>query len=143
MNSDRSLYTNPNRAAAGGIIRDDNGRFVSAFAANLGTYSIMRAELRSIVEGIKLAWDQGIWKLRIHSDSKAAVEMLSKQSCDNNQHANLIEQFAELSSREREISLHHIYREANFAEDYLANLGHSLNLGIHFLDVPDVSSNTG
>ncbi|CAN1144938.1 Putative ribonuclease H protein At1g65750, partial [Linum perenne] len=31
LNSDGSLYSGPNRAAAGGVIRDNNGRFVSAF----------------------------------------------------------------------------------------------------------------
>ncbi|CAN1145805.1 Putative ribonuclease H protein At1g65750 [Linum perenne] len=100
MNSDGFRYTNPNRAAAGGVIRDDNDRFVLAFAANMDTYSIMRAKLRSIVEGTKLAWDRGIRKLRIQSDSKAVEEMLSKQVCDNNQHTNLVKQFAELSSRD-------------------------------------------
>ncbi|CAN1299864.1 hypothetical protein LINPERPRIM_LOCUS24351, partial [Linum perenne] len=82
LNSDGSLYTNPNRVAAGGVIRDDNGRFVSAFTANLGSCSIMRAELTSIV---------------------------------------------------------HIYREANYAADYLANLGHTLDLGIHVFDAPDTT----
>ncbi|CAN1331261.1 hypothetical protein LINPERPRIM_LOCUS35256 [Linum perenne] len=40
----------------------------------------MRVELRGIVEGMKLAWNKGIKKLRIQSDSKAAVEMLSNRS---------------------------------------------------------------
>ncbi|CAN1174311.1 hypothetical protein LINPERPRIM_LOCUS9819, partial [Linum perenne] len=36
-----------------------------------------------------------------------------------------------------EVSIHHIYREANSAADYLANLGHSLYFGTHVLDAPD------
>ncbi|CAN1756352.1 hypothetical protein LINPERHAP1_LOCUS6110 [Linum perenne] len=51
---DGSLYVNRSRAAAGGVIQDDNGRFIIAFAVNLGTCSIMRAELRGIIEGMKL-----------------------------------------------------------------------------------------
>ncbi|CAN1346572.1 Putative ribonuclease H protein At1g65750, partial [Linum perenne] len=134
LNSDGSLYSNPTRAAAGGIIRDDNGRFVSAFAANLGTHSIMRVELRGIVEGTQLAWDKGIRKLRIQSDSRVAVELLSNPSEGNNQHANLIQQFHELSSRDWQISIQHIYCEANFAADFLANFGHELNIGLHVFD---------
>ncbi|CAN1333318.1 hypothetical protein LINPERPRIM_LOCUS36011, partial [Linum perenne] len=45
----------------------------------------------------------------------------------------------ELSSRNWCISIQHIYCESNFAADYLANLGHSLDLGIHFFDSPDVA----
>ncbi|CAN1856051.1 Putative ribonuclease H protein At1g65750 [Linum perenne] len=139
MNSDGSLHTNSNRTAAGGIIRDHNGRFVTAFSANLGTCSIMRVELRGIAEGTKLAWDRGIRKLRIESDSKAAVEMLSSPSSSSNQHANIIEQFVDMSSQDWKISIHHIFREANCVADYLANLGHGMGLEIHLLDYPDVS----
>ncbi|CAN1778662.1 Putative ribonuclease H protein At1g65750 [Linum perenne] len=35
----------------------------------------------------------------------------------------------ELKSRQWDISVEHIYREANFAADYLANSGHELDLG--------------
>ncbi|CAN1762274.1 Putative ribonuclease H protein At1g65750 [Linum perenne] len=139
LNSDGSLTRNLDKSAAGGVIRDANGRFVVAFAANLGVCSIMRAELRGIIEGIRLAWSMGIRKLRIQTDSKAAVEMLSKFNTQNNQHASLIEQFRILSSYDWQLSIHHIYREANFAADYLANLGHSLSYGIHVMAVPYVS----
>ncbi|CAN1725502.1 Putative ribonuclease H protein At1g65750, partial [Linum perenne] len=137
LNSNGYLYTNSNRAAAGGVIRDEDGRFTTAFAANLGTCSIMRAELRGIVVGMKLAWDKRIRKLRIQIDSKAAADMLLEPGSRNNKHANLLHQFSELISREWSISIHHIYREANFAADYLANLGQSLPLGVHVLDVPN------
>ncbi|CAN1725506.1 Putative ribonuclease H protein At1g65750 [Linum perenne] len=76
----------------------------------------MRAELRGIVVGMKLAWDKRIRKLRIQIDSKAAADMLLEPGSRNNKH---------------------IYREANFAADYLANLGQSLPLGVHVLDVPN------
>ncbi|CAN1346574.1 Putative ribonuclease H protein At1g65750 [Linum perenne] len=73
----------------------------------------MRVELRGIVEGTQLAWDKGIRKLRIQSDSRVAVELLSNPSEGNNQH---------------------IYCEANFAADFLANFGHELNIGLHVFD---------
>ncbi|CAN1343202.1 Putative ribonuclease H protein At1g65750 [Linum perenne] len=41
--------------------------------------------------------------------------------------------------RDWEVSIHHIYREANYAADYLASFGHSLCYGIHVLDAPDRS----
>ncbi|CAN1152978.1 hypothetical protein LINPERHAP2_LOCUS19090 [Linum perenne] len=73
----------------------------------------MRAELRGIVGGMKLAWNTDIRKLCIQSDSKAAVQMVSNLGSTNNQHASLIEQFSELSSRDWQVSIYHIYHEAN------------------------------
>ncbi|CAN1189480.1 AT-hook motif nuclear-localized protein 5, partial [Linum perenne] len=49
------------RAAAGGLVRDCEGRLVVSYAANLGSCSIMRAELRGIIDGMRLAWDKGEW----------------------------------------------------------------------------------
>ncbi|CAN1172287.1 Putative ribonuclease H protein At1g65750, partial [Linum perenne] len=138
-NSNGSLYKNPASSTVGGIIRDDSGNFIAAFSTNLGICSIMRSELRAIVEGMKLAWNKGIRRLRIQTDSKDAVTILSKPYSVNNQHASLIAQLSELSSSDWQVSIHHIYRKANYAADHLANLGHSLDLGVHLFDFPDVS----
>ncbi|CAN0897887.1 Putative ribonuclease H protein At1g65750, partial [Linum grandiflorum] len=46
-------------------------------------------------------------------------------------------QFKELCNRQWEVYLSHIYREANYAADYLTNLGHSLSYGMHIFDSPD------
>ncbi|CAN0916842.1 Putative ribonuclease H protein At1g65750 [Linum grandiflorum] len=124
-------------AAAGGLIRDDSGRFVKAFAANLGSCSITRAEMRAIVDGLKLAWTLGIRRIRVQSDSRTAIAIFANASDLDHQHAALVMQFKELCSRQWEVHLSHIYREANYAADYLANLGHSFIYGLHFLDLPD------
>ncbi|CAN1170101.1 hypothetical protein LINPERHAP2_LOCUS28790 [Linum perenne] len=62
-----------------------------AFSSNLGTCSIMRADLRGIVEGMQLVWNKGTRKLRVQSDSKAAMDMfsISKSGCST--HAALVE----------------------------------------------------
>ncbi|CAN1184761.1 Putative ribonuclease H protein At1g65750 [Linum perenne] len=99
----------------------------------------MRSELRAIIEGVKLSWSKSIRRLQIQTDSKAAVALLSKSMVGNNQYASLIEQFSELCSRDWSVSIHHIYREANCAADHLANLGYSLDLGIHVFDSPVMS----
>ncbi|CAN1124995.1 Putative ribonuclease H protein At1g65750 [Linum perenne] len=79
LNTDGSLRSSTNSATAGGIIRDDNGRFVTAFASNLGCCSVVRAEIKGIVDGM---------------------------------------------------------REANNAADFLANMGHDLDLGISMFSFP-------
>ncbi|CAN0897274.1 Putative ribonuclease H protein At1g65750 [Linum grandiflorum] len=82
---------------------------------NLGCCSITRAEIRGIVEGLRLAWSLGIQRIRVQSDSAAAIAILSNSASLDHQH---------------------IYREANRAADYLANLGHSFVFGFHTFDIP-------
>ncbi|CAN0891966.1 Putative ribonuclease H protein At1g65750 [Linum grandiflorum] len=135
--TDGSLQFPQRNAAAGGVIRDDRGCLVKAFTMNLGCCSITRAEMRGIVEGLKLDWSLGIRRIRVQSDSAAAIAILSNGSSLDHQHAILVMQYQELCKRQWEVTLHHIYREANCAADYLANLGHSFMFGFHFINLPD------
>ncbi|CAN1254851.1 hypothetical protein LINPERPRIM_LOCUS8788 [Linum perenne] len=48
---------------------------------------------------MRLAWDKGIRKLCIQTDSKAAISLIRD---------------------DWEVTIHHIYREANNSTDYLA-----------------------
>ncbi|CAN1776257.1 Putative ribonuclease H protein At1g65750 [Linum perenne] len=137
LNSDGSLYLQNNRAAAGGLIRDCGGNYVSSYAINLGSCSIMRAELRGIIEGMKIAWDKGIRRLCIQTDSQAAVLLLTSNDNRPHRHMSLVEQFLDWRNRDWEVTIQHVYREANNAADYLANLGHSLVLGSHVFQSPD------
>ncbi|CAN0874988.1 Putative ribonuclease H protein At1g65750 [Linum grandiflorum] len=137
LSTDGSLRSPQREAAAGGVIRDDRGSFVKSFTMNLSCCSITRAEMRGIVEGLKLAWSLGIRKIRVQSDSTAAIAILSKGSSLDHQHAILVRQYQNLCKRQWEVTLNHIYREANCAADYLANLGHSFVFGLHIFDTPD------
>ncbi|CAN1137711.1 Putative ribonuclease H protein At1g65750 [Linum perenne] len=138
INTDGSVIQPNSRAAAGGLIRNDQGSFVHAFTANLGNCSITRAEICAIVQGMKLAWELGIRKLLIQSDSKAAIAILLREDTDH-QHAILALEFQELKSRSWDISITHVFREANCGADYLANLGHSYCFGLHLFSQPNSS----
>ncbi|CAN0923712.1 hypothetical protein LINGRAHAP2_LOCUS33715 [Linum grandiflorum] len=60
---------------------------------NLGCCCITRAEMWGIVEGFKLAWSLGIWKLRVQSDYAAAIAILSNCSLMDHQGAMLVMQY--------------------------------------------------
>ncbi|CAN0914173.1 Putative ribonuclease H protein At1g65750 [Linum grandiflorum] len=98
---------------------------------NLGCCSITRAEMRGIVEGIKLAWYLGIRRIRVQADSAAAIAILSNSSSLDHQHAILVMQYKDLGKRQWEVTLNHIYSEANCAVDYLANLGYFCVFGFY------------
>ncbi|CAN1310201.1 Putative ribonuclease H protein At1g65750 [Linum perenne] len=61
LNTDGLLLGNPTSAAAGGIFCDHLGRPIATFSVNMGTCSIMRAELRAAEIGFRIAWDMG-WR---------------------------------------------------------------------------------
>ncbi|CAN1160189.1 Putative ribonuclease H protein At1g65750, partial [Linum perenne] len=109
LNSNGSLYTHNNRAAAGGLIRDYGGNCITSYVVNLGSYSIMRGELWGIIEGMKLAWDKGIQRLCIQTNSRSAVSLLSIDDGQMQRHASLVEQFHDLRKRDREVMVHHIF----------------------------------
>ncbi|CAN1129044.1 Putative ribonuclease H protein At1g65750 [Linum perenne] len=136
LNTDGSRYSHSGSTATGGLIRDSGGRFIQAFTANIGDCSITRAELTAIVQGMKLAWSLGIRRIIVQSDSCTAISILSRAALDN-QHAALVSDFLELKARSWEVSIVHVYREANCGADYLANLGHSCNFGLHVFSQPD------
>ncbi|CAN0914181.1 Putative ribonuclease H protein At1g65750 [Linum grandiflorum] len=93
--------------------------------------------MRVIVDGLNLAWTLGIPRIRVQSNLRAVIAIFGNASDPDHQLVALIMHFNELCSRQWEVHLSHIYREANYAADYLANLGHSFTYGLHFLDLPD------
>ncbi|CAN1128422.1 Putative ribonuclease H protein At1g65750, partial [Linum perenne] len=135
LNIDGSRLAHSGSTTIGGLIRDDQGRFVQVFTANIGNCSITRAELRAIVQWLQMAWSIGIRKLIVQSDSMASISILHNDDTAH-QHAALVAEFRELSSRKWFVSFVHVYREANCGADYLANLGHSVSLGLHLLSQP-------
>ncbi|CAN1123627.1 Putative ribonuclease H protein At1g65750, partial [Linum perenne] len=118
LNTDGSRISSTGATSIGGLIRNEKGEFVRAFCANIGDCSITRAELRAIVEGLKLAWSLGLRRVVVQTDSRAAVSILQKGVGMQHQH---------------------VYREANCAADHLANLGHSFVIGMYLFDFPDAS----
>ncbi|CAN1131278.1 Putative ribonuclease H protein At1g65750 [Linum perenne] len=139
LNTDGSRHHNNHSTAIGGVLRDSDGRFARAFCANVGDCSITRAELKAIIEGMRMAWDLGVERLHIQTDSTTAVSTLLSTVDLSHQHFLLLLEYQELLSRPWQIRISHVFREANQAADYMANLGHSFDFGTFFFDSPDPS----
>ncbi|CAN0917808.1 hypothetical protein LINGRAHAP2_LOCUS30527 [Linum grandiflorum] len=60
---------------------------------NLRCCSITRAEMRGIVEGLKLAWYLGIRKIRVQLDSATVIAIITKGSSLDHQHTILVMQY--------------------------------------------------
>ncbi|CAN0860802.1 Putative ribonuclease H protein At1g65750, partial [Linum grandiflorum] len=114
----------------GGALRNHSGDWLLTFTANYGRCSITRAELRTIADGLTLAWNWGL-------DVLAASKLLQQRDNPDHQHSSLVLQFQQLLRREWEVKLFHVYREGNCLADHLAGRGHGLPLGTHHVDVSD------
>ncbi|CAN0907452.1 Putative ribonuclease H protein At1g65750, partial [Linum grandiflorum] len=139
LNTDGSVIPLENRAAAGGIIRDAQRQMLAAFAANLGTCTITRAEMSGVIDGMEWAWSLGVSHLEVQLDSLAAISLFQADGSCDHQHANLVLKFRRLLHRSWSVRLRHVYREANHVANFLANYGHSLALGSHEVFLPNAT----
>ena len=78
LNVHGSVQDSPTRAGFNGVIRSDNGSWVLGFLGRLGYVAVPHTELEALQRGLNLAWDVGIRKLISNSDSKLAVDLVSK-----------------------------------------------------------------
>ncbi|CAN1171504.1 Putative ribonuclease H protein At1g65750, partial [Linum perenne] len=141
LNTDGSVQAAGNKAAAGGVIRSSEGRYLHAFCTNLGKCSIMRAELRGLNIGLNMAWEHGFRKVSARVDSQAILSLVRTDEDATHQHVVDISDLRELLQRDWEVTITHIYREGNFAADYLANLGHDYPWGVHPISLSDCNLN--
>ncbi|CAN1168888.1 Putative ribonuclease H protein At1g65750 [Linum perenne] len=71
-------------------------------------------------------------------DSRAAVEIIMNyESASSHQYTLKVLEFQDWLHRDWEVKVIHIYREANHAADYLANLGHNTIRGAHDVNISD------
>ncbi|CAN1164221.1 Putative ribonuclease H protein At1g65750, partial [Linum perenne] len=85
-----------------------------AFTCNLGRCSITQAELTGAVVGLDRAWQLGFRNVELQLDSTTALSIL--HGPDPIQHQ-------------------HVYREGNRVADFLANLGHNVNVTPQFYEM--------
>ncbi|CAN1121954.1 Putative ribonuclease H protein At1g65750 [Linum perenne] len=138
VNSDGSVLGTRGKAAAGGILRQADGKGIYAYAINLGICSITRADIRGALEGIKRAWLEGYRRVEVQLDSQAAIAiLLDRNDTIFHQHALEVFEFREWMGRDWILKLKHVYREANRVADYLANHGHTLPRGCHPIPISD------
>lgn len=109
---------------AGGIIRDHCGNWVSGYSSSLGTGHILKAELWSILHGLKLAKDLNITHLIIETDSKIAVDLINDTNLSSHHRLFFLINICRCYLRMfDEARINHIFREANQPADLLAKWG--------------------
>lgn len=133
LNSDGSVKSG-SQAVCGGLIRNMHGTFMAEFSCNLGTCTIMQAELRCILHGVALARNKGVRNLLIEADYSSAILMLDN-GCDAvHPCAPLLHDIKRVLSEFDCVKWSHVFREANYCADRPADYGHSLDWGTHYFE---------
>ncbi|WCJ28598.1 Polynucleotidyl transferase ribonuclease H-like superfamily protein [Euphorbia peplus] len=133
LNSDGCSKGNPGLAGAGGVIRDNKSKWIFGFMFNIGNCSAVQSELWGILKGLMLAWDVGIKHLIVESDSDQAVTWLSNKDKTDGLCSNLIGACLDIISKDWEVWIVHVYREANRVADKLANNALNEPRGFHII----------
>lgn len=81
------------------MIRDYGGHFISTYATNLGTCSVLQAELRGILVRVRLACEIGKTSLIMESDSMLAITLLKSGCGDHHPQASLIREIKRVMSQ--------------------------------------------
>ncbi|XP_038999688.1 uncharacterized protein LOC120125286 [Hibiscus syriacus] len=78
-----------------------------------------------LYEGLRLAWDKGLRRILVESDSKDTITLLIKREASRGV-SSLIPRVHEFLQRDWSISLRHVPRECNRVVDTLAHLAWTL-----------------
>ncbi|XVE83745.1 hypothetical protein DITRI_Ditri16bG0111000 [Diplodiscus trichospermus] len=103
-----------------------------------GICDVKEAELWGLYKGLIMAWEEGIRKLDVEIDNEVIWKALSDKGSNQCVLSSLGHDVKELFSREWEVELKQVCREANSVADKLAKQATSWPLGLHILhDPPD------
>ncbi|KAL6211745.1 hypothetical protein ACLB2K_016968 [Fragaria x ananassa] len=116
-----------NSAAGGFILRTENGNSLTAASFYSGTTTIPVAEAMALRNSLICAKSRGITKIEVEGDSKLVIDVVNGVSTPPWRLLKLIQDIKTLSNSFEFVCFKHVFREANFVANALANLGHRLS----------------
>ncbi|MBA0609291.1 hypothetical protein Godav_021368, partial [Gossypium davidsonii] len=87
MNTDGLVRAEDAFVAAGGILRDHNGRWIIGFTRYLGNCVVLDSELWGIKDGLKLTLDWRFERVLIKTDSLEVVNIIQDGDRENSNSA--------------------------------------------------------
>ncbi|KAK6803132.1 hypothetical protein RDI58_000916 [Solanum bulbocastanum] len=126
LNTDGSAQGNPGNIGAGGILRDQKGNIIFAFAAPLGQGTNNLAEVEAAIFGLKWCAQLKNNKVILEVDSQLLVHWLTKTAATPWQLDSQVQQLQQIVTQFNQFKCIHILREANFVADSLAKHSHKI-----------------
>ncbi|KAL6146073.1 hypothetical protein ACLB2K_056756 [Fragaria x ananassa] len=118
-----------NKAAAGGfVLRSDDGKPLVSAAFNSGTASVPLAKALEFRNSLLCAKEKGVLKVEVEGDSKLMIDIVNGVCDPPWRLLKVVKDIKLLSCNFESIRLKHVFREANFVANALANLGHKVEI---------------
>ncbi|KAL2897933.1 hypothetical protein RDABS01_039715 [Bienertia sinuspersici] len=124
LNTIGASKSNLGPVGAGGIIRRSRGECFEMFMVNCWVCSSVWAELLAVQHGLYVAWSSGHIYIQLTLDSELVIRFLLEEPQSSSPHFHIVKRCRELLDHEGwQVFIHHSYREANPATNWLAKLG--------------------
>ncbi|KAL6223438.1 hypothetical protein ACLB2K_006825 [Fragaria x ananassa] len=101
-------------------------RPISAAASHVGRAFVLVAEAVALRDSLVKAKEKKITRVEVEGDSKLVIEVVKSQIDPFWRLIKLVQDIRRLATSFDSISFRHVFREANFVADAIANLGHSI-----------------
>jgi ribonuclease HI len=83
-------------AGCGGLLHNSNGQWICGFSRHIGMCSAYLAELWGVIDGLRLAHDRGIAKLKVQVDPRVVVQTLNSSNIGSTVRWRLIREIRQL-----------------------------------------------
>ncbi|XP_062028542.1 uncharacterized protein LOC133744454 [Rosa rugosa] len=113
-------------AAGGFVLRDTDRRPLIAVTRNLGRTTVPVAEAIALRNSLACARDRGYKRIEVEGDSKLVIDAVTDNISPPWRLITFVSDIKEIASCFDSISFKHVFREANFVADAVANLGHTI-----------------
>ncbi|XP_062021407.1 uncharacterized protein LOC133737973 [Rosa rugosa] len=124
VKSELEVLVRRDLTASGFLIRDHNGRPVIAATKCVGNSSTPVAEATALRDSLIAAKDKGFTRVEVEGNSKLVIDAVTGIVISPWRLLKLIEDIRTIGTSFSQITFKHIYREANFVAEAIANLGH-------------------
>ena len=140
LNTNGSANASSGSTEGGGLIRDDRGNWIMGFTRKIGKTNSFLAETWALRDGLLLCNQLNLNVVMVELDAKALVDTLKNPSYANTIVSSLFDDCRCLAAQIPQLSIKHIYCEANRCVDRLANLGscQSLDFISYFCPLVDL-----
>lgn len=138
LNTDGSSVGTLGLVGGGGVIRDEEGKWVIGYARKIGAANNFFAKLWALRDGLLLCLQSHTQAVVIVMDAKVIVDAFAQQGNSNVIISSLMDDCRQLVAQIPQVRITHVYREANKCADHLAKLGSSMGSDITVFSCPPV-----
>ncbi|XP_050233556.1 uncharacterized protein LOC126682041 [Mercurialis annua] len=112
INTDGALRASENKAASGGVARNNNDDWVFGFSRSIGYCSVIQAKLWEALEGLYIASNKGFRIIILEMDGLLAVEGLMRNDTTINANTNPLLAIRNLMRWDWHVCIQHILGKA-------------------------------